>query len=116
QVASPGCGQVLPQRLPIIAIVKADEHAALVAGVQQAATHRIGPDGADDLVAGETARDLGPGSAAVVSAEDVRPPIVDPLAVYCDIGRCWIERRHVDARNLAPRGDAWGRELRPARA
>ena len=53
QIARPRRRQVLPQRLPIVAVVEADEHAGLVAGIEQARPDRIGADRADDLAGRE---------------------------------------------------------------
>src|SRR6185312_129781 len=116
QVARPGRRQVLLERLPVVAVVEADEHAGLVAGIEQARSDGIGADGGDDLVGGKAAGDLGPRLPAVVGAEDVRRPVVDPVAVDRDVSGGGVERRNVDAGNLAPRADSGKRGLGPARA
>src|SRR5258708_3526567 len=113
QIARPRGRQILLQWLPIIAVVEADEHAGFVARVKQSRPYGIGTDGTDDLVCGKPAGDLRPTAAAVMRAEDVGTEIVEPLGVDGDIGARRVERRKVDARNLAPLGDSGELDLRP---
>ena len=76
EVADGGAGQVLAQRLPVIAIIEADIHRGLGSGEEQARLLRIDPQTVDPasgaLVAGQAVDDAGPGLARVGGAPDER--------------------------------------------
>src|SRR5207245_10304247 len=55
----------------------------------------------------ETAADIGPGLAVITGLEDVRPPVVELVAVDRDVGRAGIEWRHPDL--VHPSFDVFGR-------
>ena len=76
EVADGGAGQVLAQRLPVIAIIEADIHRGLGSGEEQARLLGIDPQTVDPasgaLVAGQAVDDAGPGLARVGGAPDER--------------------------------------------
>ena len=76
EVADGGGGQVLAQRLPVIAIVEADVDGGLGSGEEQAGLLGIDAQtvhpASGALVAGQAVDDAGPGLAAVGGAPDER--------------------------------------------
>ena len=76
EVADGGAGKVLPQRLPVIAIVEADVDGGLGAGEEQAGLLRIDAQTVDPapgaLILGQAVDDADPGLAAVGGAPDER--------------------------------------------
>src|SRR5580658_7624771 len=76
EVADRGAGQILAQRLPVIAVVEADVDGGLGAGEEQAGLLGIGAQtvhpASGALVAGQAVDDADPGLAAVGGAPDER--------------------------------------------
>src|SRR6202035_5264062 len=76
EIADGGAGKVLPQRLPVIAIVEADVDGGLGAGEEQAGLPRINAQTIDPasgaLILGQAVDDADPGFAAVGCAPDER--------------------------------------------
>ena len=64
-----------------MAVIEAHKHTGFSAGVEQAGTHGVGTDNADDLVGRKADGDWRPAAPSVVRAEDVRCKIVEPLSV-----------------------------------
>ena len=102
QIANRSGGHVEPQRLPVVAIVEADEDGEFGAGEEQALAHGIFADGVDGRI-GQAADDLLPGVAAIVRAIDVRLQVVEADAVDGGVDGVVVEVRGVELRDLAPR-------------
>ena len=101
QIADRSRGHVEAQRLPIVAIVEADEDGEFGGGEEQALAHRIFADGVDGSI-GQAADGLLPGGAAIVGAIDVRLQVVEAQAIDGGIHGVVIEVRGVELRHLAP--------------
>jgi hypothetical protein len=108
--------QVVPQRLPVIAIVKRDEDRLFGAGIQQPAPLRILANHADDPAVGNAARDVRPRLAAVVGAVDVRPQVVETQRVDRGVSGVHVEVRRIHDRHLHPRRECRRRDVLPVLA
>ena len=113
QVAHGGDGQVEPQRLPTIAVVRRDVHPALGAGVQEPAARGILPHGVHHLVGGDARDDFRPRDSAVLRAIHVRSEVIEPEAIYGGVRHERVEVRGFEQRDLAPRREARGCDVPP---
>ena len=116
EVADRRYRHVQPQRLPVGAIVERYVDGTLGAGKQQALALGIFAHGVDRLAVRNAVDDLGPGLAAVVRAEDVRPQVVEAQRVDCRVGGQRSEASGVHDRHLGPRADARRRDILPGHA
>ena len=113
QIADRSGRHVQAQRLPIVAIVEADEDGQFGGGEQQALAHRVFADRIDRAV-GQAAHRLCPRGAAIVGAIDVRLQVVQAKAIDSGVRRVVVEVRSVELRHLTPgshglRGDVFPR-------
>src|SRR6185437_12626381 len=85
QIADRGGGQVLAQRLPVVAVIEGNVDGGFRAGEEQAFLLGVFADDVDPapagFIAGEAVDDLGPGLAAVVGAPDERHVGVGAAAI-----------------------------------
>src|SRR5215471_12539863 len=80
QIADRCSQHVQPQRLPVLAVIEADEDSEFRSGEQQAFAHRILAYRVHRAIR-EPAHDLLPGSSAIVSAPDVRLEVVQAKSI-----------------------------------
>ena len=113
QVAHRGMREIQLQRLPVLPVIGRAPHGALGGGEQQSAALRILAHGIHGGVRRQAAGNRLPGPAPVVGAVDVRAQIVDAHAAHRDIGAIRIEVRGLDLRDLAPRRQRRGGDVRP---
>ena len=105
--------QVAAKSLPAAAVVERDVRAGLGAGVQQPLLGGILADHAREVVAGDAAGDLRPGSPVVLRFEEVRPEVVLLVAVRRDIRGPGVVRRGLDDRHERPAADPLRRHVLP---
>ena len=113
QIAHRNRRHVVPQRLPVIAIVKRHPHLRVGAGVEQSGLPGIFADGIGDGAARDAGVDLGPGLAAIVRAIEVRRDLVEAQRVGRRIGDQRIEVAGLDVKNACPRLDRRRRDVGP---
>ncbi len=92
--------QVQVERLPVVAVVEGDEHAALGAGIQQSPPLGILAHDAYEVVLRQIVVDLVPVIAVIRHLVDVRPEVVHLVAGYRDVDRAGIVRAHLDRVDL----------------
>ena len=103
EVAHRGRRQVELQRLPVVAVVKRDEHTQLGTGDEQAATFGIFFDRLHVDARRQAAGDLLPRLARVLRAIDVRIVVLEAMTIDRGIRFVRVEMRRFEHRHLAPR-------------
>ena len=115
-IAHGGDRQILLQRLPVRAIVERHEHAALRAGIKQAAAEGSSRTTLMKASSRNAPIDARPAPAAIVRAIYIGGVIVETVAIDREISRVEIEMRQLDAGDLRPRRQRRRRDVLPVRA
>ena len=91
---------VQPQRLPVAALVERNIHSALGPGKQQSFAHGVFAHGVHRFAIGNSVGNLRPGLARIVSAEDVRPQVIQPQCIDGRVGGWGVEMAGLDDGDL----------------
>ena len=116
QVVDGSHGQVELHRLPIRAVVEADVHPALGAGVEQVLELRIHANGMYVIVFRNAVHQRGPGFSEIGRLENIWREVVRLVALDGNVGGACVCGRGFDHADGAPLGHSFGRHIVPALA
>src|SRR5512133_4030652 len=92
------------QWLPVVTVVEADIDAEFSSSEEQSTPNRVFANGVDERALGNSLPKRLPCLAAIASAIDVRPHILDAVAINGSVGGLLVKMRGVDNADFAPRG------------